>query len=183
MEDSEKYYTPYATSLIRFLSESGWTVEEGEDTSTCMGGVTTESLELGYVVTLSIESDQALVSVVFEVPVAENLHVDLLKLLNEINKGSIPGSASYHFEDSMVEVCSSMMVAGIDDLDDPDVEEIAVETFAQIHEILIGVSLAIHMAITELQKHGDYTEAFATFSSAIDTFIAALDLELDPGNG
>ncbi|CAG4924261.1 MULTISPECIES: YbjN domain-containing protein [Acidithrix] len=179
MTEPEISLSPLAQSIATFLAESGWGIESQDGLLTCLGGITTDTLELGYIATLAPDSDQILVSVVFELEVDETFKMELLLLLNEINKGVIPGSASYHFDDSMVELCSSLIVGGIDNLDDAQIEEIAIESFAQVHEILIGVALAAHMSIGELVSGVGVESAFSTFTNAIDTFIAALDLELD----
>ncbi len=179
MSDPETRLSPMARSVSNFLNDAGWGAETQEGLLTYIGGTTTDVMELGYICTLAPESDQVLVSVVFELAIPEIYHHELLMLLNEINKGSIPGAASYHFDDEMVELCSSILISGIEDLDENSIEEIAIESFAQVHEILIGVSLAAHMAITELISGVGYSEAMEIFTSAVDTFIATLDLDLD----
>lgn len=179
MSEPEISLSPLALSVSNFLIDAGWGAETQEGLLTYIGGTTTDVMELGYICTLAPDSDQVLVSVVFELSVPESFHLELLMLLNEINKGVIPGAASYHFDDEMVELCSSILISGIEDLDSNSIEEIAIESFAQVHEILIGVSLAAHMSINELIGGAGYMGAMETFTSAVDTFIAALDLDLD----
>ena len=179
MPDSETGLTPLAKSVAAFLSDAGWEEDTKDDIVTFLGGTTTDSLDLGYMCNLAPDSDQVSISVVFEFPIATELHFNLLMLMNEMNKGALPGAASYHFEDSMVEVCSTVLIGGLDDLEIEQIEEVAVESFAQIHEVLIGVSLAAHMAIEELVGGAEVVDAVAKFSSAVDTFIAALELDLE----
>ena len=179
MAQSDMPLTQFAKSVSEFLTDAGWEQDTKEDIITYLGGTTTDNLELGYMCNLAPESDQVSLSVVFEVPVPAEQHFALLSLMNEINKGALPGAVSYHFEDEMVEVCSSLLVGGLDDLDVEQIEEIAVESFAQIHELLIGVALAAHMAVAELLAGLGVQESFSKFSSAVDTFIAALELDLD----
>lgn len=179
MSEPDTRLSPLAQSISNFLTDAGWGAENQEGLLTYIGGTTTDVMELGYICTLAPESDQVLVSVVFELFVPESYHTELLMLMNEINKGSIPGAASYHFDDNMVELCSSILISGIEDLDEMVIEEIAIESFAQVHEILIGVSLAAHMAISELINGISYSNSMEIFTSAVDTFIATLDLDLD----
>ncbi len=179
MPDAESELTPFAKSVAAFLTESGWEEDSKDDIVTFLGGTTTSSLDFGYMCNLAHDSDQISVSVVFECPVPEELHFQLLSLMNEMNKGALPGAASYHFEDELVEVCSSVLVGGLDELESDVIEEIAVESFAQTHELLVGVALAAHMAIEELISGASVPDAIARFSGAVDTFIAALELDLD----
>ncbi len=179
MPDSESELTPFAKSVAAFLTESGWEEDSKDDIITFLGGTTTSSLDLGYMCNLAPDSDQISVSVVFECPVREELHFKLLSLMNEMNKGALPGAVSYHFEDKLVEVCSSVLVGGLDDVETVIVEDVAVESFAQTHELLVGISLAAHMAIEELVGGASVEDSIARFSGAVDTFIAALELDLD----
>ena len=171
--------TQFAKSLSAFLVEAGWEEDTKEDLITFLGGTTTDSLELGYMCNLAPDSDQVAVSVVFEHPVGPELHMKLLMLMNEMNKGALPGAVSYHFDDELVEVCSSLLVGGLDELETEWVEEIAVDSFLQVHELLIGVALAAHMAITELAGGAGVEDAFSKFTGAVDTFIAALEIDLE----
>lgn len=179
MPDSESELTPFAKSVAAFLTESGWEEDSKDDIITFLGGTTTSSLDLGYMCNLAPDSDQISISVVFECPVREELHFKLLSLMNEMNKGALPGAVSYHFEDKLVEVCSSVLVGGLDDLEAVIVEDVAVESFAQTHELLVGISLAAHMSIEELVGGASVEDSIARFSGAVDTFIAALELDLD----
>ncbi|MDA8397439.1 MAG: YbjN domain-containing protein [Actinomycetota bacterium] len=171
--------TPFAKSLSAFLVEAGWEEDTKEDLTTFLGGTTTDNLELGYMCNLAPDSDQVAVSVVFEHPVGSELHLKLLMLMNEMNKGALPGAVSYHFDDKLVEVCSSLLVGGLDELEPEWVEEIAVDSFLQVHELLIGVALAAHMAISELAGGASVEDAFSKFTGAVDTFIAALEIDLE----